>query len=372
MHLEPGVTRARLARSLGMSTGMAADTVRRLTEANLVSEAPVLATGGRGRPTRALGPHPEGPLALVALIAHETWEVTAIALGGEIADRRSAAHSRQRGPTLSAIAEAIDSVWSGHRRRAVALAIGVPGTVSGTTLLQAPNLGWEDVDLAALRPAASTAADLPVVAGNDASLSALAEGRRGAAREAGAFVYLYMDSGVGGALVQDGRLVAGARGLSGEFGHLPLGDPAERCRCGALGCWNTTLDGWALARMLGRDRPQDDVTFTRDVLAAAAADADSAEAGAARVAAASVGRGIAGLVNALDPDLVCLGGIAGEFAELAPDAVAGAYRAGLMSTRAAAPPELRAGALGDLAPRWGAADLAFELAIPGLARGDRG
>ena len=68
VHAEPGITRARLARRLGMSSGVAADTVRRLVALELLIEGPAIATGARGRPTRSLGPHPHGPLAAVAAV----------------------------------------------------------------------------------------------------------------------------------------------------------------------------------------------------------------------------------------------------------------------------------------------------------------
>ena len=92
-----------------------------------------------------------------------------------------------------------------------------------------------------------------------------------------------MDSGVGGALLDGGQLVPGARGMAGEFGHMPFGSPAVRCRCGAHGCWNTALDGQALARHLGESAPADEVSYSREVLAAARAGGETRIEGAASV-----------------------------------------------------------------------------------------
>jgi predicted NBD/HSP70 family sugar kinase len=366
VHATPGITRATLARRLGMSSGAATDAVRRLAERDLLAERDRPATGERGRPTRALVAHPAGPVVVTAVIAHETWEVSAVALGGELVAQRTAVHDRDETATLAAVAGAVAGVSEQLGPRVQALGIAAPGTVAGTRLIQAPGLGWRDVELAGLCP--GRLPDLPVVAGNDASLSALAEGRRGSGREASAFVYLYMDSGVGGGLVQAGELIGGSRGLAGEFGHLPFGDPARRCRCGALGCWNTMLDGWALADRLGVPRPADDVSFTRGLLAAAASNPGGPEAQAARAAAHALARGIAGLANALDPALVCLGGLAEALVRIAPELVDAGYRSGLMSTLADAPPPLRYGMLGAAAPRWGAADDAFDRVLGALAR----
>jgi predicted NBD/HSP70 family sugar kinase len=81
--------------------------------------------------------------------------------------------------------------------------------------------------------------------------------------------------------------------MAGEFGHMPFGRPSQLCRCGAYGCWNTALDGRALAGQLGH------------------------------------------VVD--DPELVCLSGLAPSLRAVARDEVEQAYRHGLMSSRAQPP-----------------------------------
>jgi predicted NBD/HSP70 family sugar kinase len=360
VHAEPRITRAGLARRLGMSSGVAADTVRRLVASELLIEGPAIATGARGRPTRALGPHPHGPLAAVAAIAHESWEVAAVEVGGGVLERRARPHDRDRGGVLSDVALALRAVCERYRGRVRAIAISVPGTVSGARLVQASNLGWLDVDLLALRP--RQAAALPLLAGNDATFSAVAEARRGAAVGAASSVHIYMDSGVGGAIIDDDRVVLGANGRAGEFGHMPFGRRDALCRCGARGCWNTILDGSAWARALGRPSPMDEVSFSREVLTAARAWRGP-EARLAEHAAAGLGRGIAGLVNALDPEIVTVGGLARELVDIAGDRVDRAYRKGLMAAIAAHPPTIAVGALGERAPMLGAAEHAFDAVL---------
>ncbi len=124
------------------------------------------------------------------------------------------------------------------------------------------------------------------------------------------------------------------------------------------GCWNTELDGAALARLLGRPLPADEVTFTRGVLAAAS-EGGREEMRAARAVARALGRGTAGLVNACDPERVVFCGLAATMLSVAPESIDRAYLDGLMTTRAAAPPEIVAGALGDRAPLVGAMEEAF-------------
>lgn len=357
VHAAPGITRARVARDLGISSGLATDTVARLVASHLLAEGPARLTGNRGRPTRVLGPHPRGPVVVVAAISHESWTVGSVRLGGEVLRIESRSHDRERSAVVPAVRDALSLVCARYGRRVAAIVVSVPGTVSGTQLVQAPNLGWEQVELSTLAP--SDAAGIPFFAGNDASFSAIAETRRGVARGAATSVHLYMDSGVGGALVSAGQIVAGARGMAGEFGHMPFGRTDVRCRCGARACWNTALDGLALARDLRQSPPADEVSFSRMVFIAARAGA-KAERRAVRKAGSALGRGTAALVNALDPGLVTFGGLARELLEIAGDRVEAAYHAGLMATTAERPPALTPSALGDRAPLLGAGEYGFD------------
>ena len=175
-------------------------------------------------------------------------------------------------------------------------------------------------------------------------------------------MYLHLDAGVGGAVVEAGRAIRGTTGAAGEFGHMPFGDPARRCRCGARGCWNTSLDGRALARLLHQRVPADDVGYLRRVLASARVGQPGALS-AIRAVASSIGRGVAGLVNGLDPHLVVVGGFGPELLHIAADEVTAAYHDGLMAFRAIPPPPIVPARLGSDAPLLGAADEAFALLL---------
>jgi predicted NBD/HSP70 family sugar kinase len=168
-----------------------------------------------------------------------------------------------------------------------------------------------------------------------------------------------VEVGVGGTLVVDGRPVRGATGAGGEFGHLPFGDRTLRCPCGALGCWDLTVDGRALARHLGEPPPSDPRAYALAVLART----DPAATAAVERTAESLGRGVAGLVNALDPEVVTLGGLAAPLRAAAPGAFADAFSDGLMTFRRAAPPPLHPAALGDDAALHGAAATALDAVL---------
>ena len=281
VHDQPGATRASISHELGIPSGFAAETVARLVAARLLIEEPAPPTGARGRPTTSLQAHPDGPVVAVAAISQETWQVAAVQLGGTQISSVSGIHDRRQERVLAVVAAGLNEISARFGPRVRATAVSVPGTVVGSRLASAPNLGWHDVDLSALWPRYDR--DVPLLAGNDATFAAIAESRHGAGSGAGTMVYLHFDAGVGGAIVEGDRVVLGANGTAGEFGHMPFGDPAQRCRCGAMGCWNTSLDGYALARALGQPMPADEVSYLRRVLAAAAdAPAGGCRRGAGR------------------------------------------------------------------------------------------
>src|SRR5450755_4983511 len=137
VHAEPGITRARLARELGISSGLASETVARLVGSSVVGEGPARATGSRGRPTGSLGPHPRGPVAVVAAISHESWEVATVVLGGEVHSYQTQRHDRDRSSVFEGVEDALNGVCARYGASVRAIVVSLPGTVSGTRLVQA-------------------------------------------------------------------------------------------------------------------------------------------------------------------------------------------------------------------------------------------
>jgi fructokinase len=188
--------------------------------------------------------------------------------------------------------------------------IGHPGSLSPRTgRLRNANSTWlndrpfgRDVEAALARP---------VACANDADCLALSEATDGAAAGAAVVFAIIVGTGTGGGLVVGGRLLQGANGIAGEWGHnpLPWPDAAEwpgpTCWCGKRGCIETWLSGPALARearaALGADVDGP----------AVAAAAQAGDAAAGRVLAAYVARfakATASVIDLLDPDVVVVGG----------------------------------------------------------------
>lgn len=348
----PGLTRVVLADQLRLSSATTTETVARLRTAGWLTEerAPV---SGRGRPTTRLVPAPDGPTVLALDLRHEDWRLGVAGLDGVPTVVAS-------GRRVRACPEEVGAAVG--ERGALALAVSYPAPLADGSVVRSGELDWTTLDLAAL----TGGAGLPVLQGNDATLAGLAEARSGAAAGAGTALSVLVEVGLGGTLLLDGRPQTGAHGAAGEFGHLPFGDPAVGCPCGAWGCWGPEVDGYGLARRLGVPAPTDPRTFAAAVLDRTDDAARAAVAGAS----AALGRGLAGLVNAHDPDVVVLGGLAPRLRGPAFDE---AYAAGLMAWRRAAPTPVRDAVHGSDAALHGAVALALDAvtSAEGLARAAR-
>jgi predicted NBD/HSP70 family sugar kinase len=354
MRRSPGTTRAAMAQRLGLSSGSATDITARLRELALLTETPA-AAAGRGRPTTVLAPHPEGPVVIAVDLRYEDWRCAVAGLDGRPALLAAAPHaSRDPEQVLVAVGGAVRRAQARFGDRVRAVAVAAAATVQHGRVVQASSLGWGPVDLTPLG-----VPGVPLRIDNDATLAGVAEARDGAGAGAGTALHVTVEVGVGGTLVVDGQPVRGATGAGGEFGHLPFGDRTLRCPCGALGCWDLTVDGRALARHLGEPPPSDPRTYAVAVLRRT----DPAAAAAVARSAASLGRGIAGLANGLDPEVVTLGGLAAPLRTAAPEVFAEAFADGLMTFRRATPPPLRAAALGDDAALHGAAATALDVVL---------
>ncbi|WP_083982723.1 ROK family transcriptional regulator [Actinomadura hibisca] len=354
MRREPGVTRAAVVRRLGLGSGSAAEITARLRDLGLLAETPA-ATQGRGRPTTVLGPHPGGPLVVAVDLRQEDWRCALAGLDGRPETVDGGPHaSRDPGRVVETVAGAVRRLRDRHGERVRAVGVAAAATVQRGGVVQASTLGWGKVDLGAL----AADSDLPLLVGNDATLAGVAEARRGAAAGAAAALHVTVEVGVGGVLVVEGRPVSGATGAGGEFGHLPFGDANLRCPCGAKGCWDLAVDGRAIARHLGEPPPDDPRTYAQAAIARA--PTHPATADAVTRAATDLARGLAGLVNALDPDVVTLGGLAQPLRAAAPDAFEAALTDGLMTFRRADPPPVLAAVLGDDGALHGAALTALD------------
>lgn len=247
-------------------------------------------------------------------------KIETIALDGAGRERARARIAAPRGDyqtTIRTVAEQVRAVAGEAGAARIRVGVGTPGSSSPVTgLMRNANSTWLngmpfERDLAAaLDDALGAALGAPLRMANDANCFAVSEAADGAGAGAASVFGVIIGTGVGGGLVQAGRLIGGANGVAGEWGHIPLPSPGagERgltCWCGRSDCLETWLSGPALAADFARATGRE---------ASAVAIADAAAAGEADAVAAldryidRLGRALAVIVNVFDPETIVLGG----------------------------------------------------------------
>jgi fructokinase len=229
--------------------------------------------------------------------------------GAVVARRRVATPAHDYPATLATIRDLVGAVEA-ELGQTCSIGIAMPGALSPASgLIKNANstclIGHPfDRDLEA-------ALGRDVRLANDADCFALSEAVDGAAAGARSVFGAILGTGVGGGIVIAGRLLAGANAIAGEWGHNPLPWPAQsespgpRCYCGKLGCIESFLSGPAFAtdhqRATGRQQDA-------EAIAAAAASGDTAAQASLARYVDRLARGLASVINIVDPEIVVLGG----------------------------------------------------------------
>jgi glucokinase len=259
---------------------------------------------------------------------------------------------------------------------AEAIGLGVAGMLDFDrgVLIAAPNLPWGSG--LAIRDRLRDLVRLPCLVDNDANAAAWGEFRFGAARRfERAVLMVTVGTGIGGGIIADGRLYRGAHGFAAEIGHIIVEPDGPPCGCGNRGCWEQVASGRALDR-LGAAAAQRDRTILIARLAAghpvtgryvadAAREGDALAVGIFEEVGRRLGEGIAGLVNALDPEAVVVGGGVAEEGDLILDPARRAFLDAVEASEARPEVPILQAALGNDAGAIGAADLALHEAEAG-------
>ena len=245
--------------------------------------------------------------------------------------------------------------------------IGIAGLVSPQGVVRyGPNISIRDLPLRE-ELAGVSSATITVV--NDASAAALGEQRVGAARGLDDVLMFTLGTGVGGGVVLGGRLVLGRLGFGGELGHIVVDEGGRACACGNRGCVEAYASGSAIGltareRLVDRSiasQLREELELTGREVTAAALDGDRFAQLVLEDAGGWLGVAAAGLVNALDAELVLVGGgaAAASAVWLLPAARI-AMEARLVGSGWREPPPIELAELGDDAGMVGAALLAAE------------
>ena len=326
------ISRADLARRMEVARGIVTPLVNELIEQGLLVEG---ATGAspRGRKPTLLHVRSHDRLTVaVDVRLSETQMMLSDFSGRSLATELLATPAKPE-ELVQALAGRIRRLLDAHSAEGECQGIGlvVPGMVDRTTgkLVNAPTLGWRDVDL---RSALEAAVGVVVHMERDAVACALAQQwmGQGSADGMDSFAYVTFSDGVGAGLVVGGHVVRGHRDAAGEFGHIPLTLEGPACLCGSRGCWEAFTSNTAVvARYLGRElttresyaQVRKSRLTVADVIARARAG-DATARTTLEVTGRYIGLGLAAIVNALNPARIIVGGeIAGAWDLIRPQVV---------------------------------------------------
>lgn len=200
------------------------------------------------------------------------------------------------------------------------LGIGVatPGAIDPRRemILKSPNLpSWEK---ALLKRLLMRAFQVPIWLENDANAAALGEQYFGSGRGMDHFIYVTVSTGIGSGIVVNGSLLRGASGMAGEVGHMTIVPGGLLCPCGKRGCLEAYASGTAIASHARRLLQKGAKSWffktirlknvTGQLVSEAAVAGDSVAIQARKIAADSLGVGLANLINIFNPQKIILGG----------------------------------------------------------------
>jgi predicted NBD/HSP70 family sugar kinase len=375
LHLSGPTSRSELAATTGLNRSTIADLIGELAGLGLVAEGPASAASGPGRPSPVVRTEPQGAAVLAIELSVDSIAVATVGLGGNVYKEVRVARPRGRfspQETVQDVAKLAETLLA--ELPASHVLAGVGAGVAGVTrrsdgfIHLAPNLGWRNVPLGAML-ATELGISGQVMVANEADLGALAEFRRGAGSGVGHLIYISCEAGIGAGIIQDGKPMLGSTGYAGEAGHTLINPGGHKCRCGAIGCWETEAGEAALARQAGIPVTVAGLGVLDTVMTRANAG-DERTLGAIDGIGRWLGLGIGNLINVFNPELVVLGGFYHAlFPFLESAVVEGARQRALDAPAKVA--RITSSDLGSDAPLIGAAELAFSsvIADPAAAAG---
>ncbi len=229
-----------------------------------------------------------------------------------VGQRRISTHEEQ-GPQaiVERIAQEIADLEQVHGQKAQAVGICCPGPVDHVTgsLLTLVNL--PGLSNTPLRQLLAERLGVPVQLDHDAKAAALGEFHYGAGRGRTHMVYIVIGTGVGAAIILDGKLYYGESNSSGEVGHITVDRHGDVCQCGSRGCMETYTSGPWLARRYQQTLAKlglPDKEASGEQLTHLAATGDPAAQAVMQAAGTALGIAVASMAMIMNVELYIIGG----------------------------------------------------------------
>ncbi|MFT5142738.1 MAG: putative NBD/HSP70 family sugar kinase [Rhodothermales bacterium] len=321
MHLiwrERHISRADIARRLGLSRSTVTEIVRDLLETGYVVAVGQGESSGGRRP-EVLEFQDDHRHVLGIDIGATHVSVVLMDLAGHVLGWNHRNHGVRNDPDgtmalMKSLCEEMLEANDVSHAGLIAVGVGAPGPVDADAPGVMSNVvlpGWKDQNVG---ESLGGWFGVRAYIENDANLGALAEMWWGAGRGVRDFMYVKAGYGVGAGYILDGRVYRGGRGLAGEFGHIPADPHGPDCVCGLKGCLVTLMGGEALenrSRQLLPGFPASSLvpaTLSLQTVQDAAVRGDELGQLVIREAAGHLGRALAGFVNVMDPRMIVLSG----------------------------------------------------------------
>ncbi len=315
-----GLSRIELVDATGLSAQTVTNITRRLLDEGLIVEAG-RTINGPGKPRVTLRLIPESRFSIGVHLDPAVITVVLLDMAGSVV-RRRAVKTSKREPQLvvETMAHTIDALIdeAGIDRALVAgVGVAAPGPLDAArgTVIDPPKLdGWHRVRL---RAVLAEATGFDVTVEKDTTAAAVGELWKGEGTTQESFLFLYLGTGLGAALVREGDAIRGATHNFGEVGHIIVDPHGPECACGSRGCVEVVCTPQAIVERAERhgafDRERDgngvDEVEARFTELCERADAgDDVALGVLRAAAAHLVELLSTLTNVLDVDRVVLGG----------------------------------------------------------------
>ncbi|WIX78885.1 ROK family protein [Amycolatopsis carbonis] len=313
------VSRVDVARRTGLSSAAVTKAARPFIEAGYLEElaSAERTAPGAGRPASPLAIRPDREYFIGV-------KITGDDLIGVVTDLQAQIRVAKHHPLTShdvdhvvrALVDLVAELLAGSapdgatsfRDRAYCLGVAISGDVDRDTgvVRYSPFLGWRDVPLAELLEVST---GLATTLENDVKALTVAEQWFGEGVGASSFALVTVGTGIGSALVLDGRLVGGAHGVAGEIGHVPvagMGADGPACHCGGTGCVEAIASTEAI--VASARRVAGDPALTLDKAVARARAGDEPLRAVFATAGHAIGLGLAALVNLFGPERVVVSG----------------------------------------------------------------